>query len=189
MPSEHPPEPWRSLLEEIDRQTNENLSLHCIGGFAVTIVYGAARTTADLDVLWTIQSPSASATLALAERGSELHRRFGVYIDRVSVATPPCDYERRLTEIFPGAFQRLRLFVPDAYDLALLKLDRNIQRDRDDVKWLARSTPFDLAILRRRYMEEQREYMAGPVERHDLTLRLWIGMIEEDRLIDPSRKL
>ncbi|HUX66234.1 MAG TPA: DUF6036 family nucleotidyltransferase [Terriglobales bacterium] len=163
--------------------------MYCVGGFAVTVVYGAARTTADLDVLWTTHNVGASATLSLAERGSELHRRFGVYIDRVGVVAPPCNFASRLLEIFPGAFERLRLFVPDAYDLALLKLERNVQRDRDDVKWLARTTPFELAVLRRRYMEEQREYLVGPVERHDLTLQLWIDMIEEDRRSGPSGKI
>ncbi|MGH9473141.1 MAG: DUF6036 family nucleotidyltransferase [Terriglobales bacterium] len=175
------PEPWLSLLGEIERCTDSNIDLVCIGGFAVTVAYGAPRTTADLDVLWTIHSPTATATLALAERGSELHRRFGVYIDRVSVATPPCNYEERLRGIFPGAFARLRLFLPDAYDLALLKLDRNLQRDREDAKWLARTASLDLDELRRRYREELRPYLVGPVERHDLTLNLWVEMIQEER--------
>ncbi|MGH9487014.1 MAG: DUF6036 family nucleotidyltransferase [Terriglobales bacterium] len=181
MPPELLPEPWLSLLGEIERRADSNIDLVCIGGFAVTVAYGAPRTTADLDVLWTIHNPTATATLALAERGSELHRRFGVYIDRVSVATPPCNCEERLREIFSGAFVRLRLFVPDAYDLALLKLDRNLQRDREDAKWLARTAPLDLDELRRRYREELRPYLVGPVERHDLTLNLWVEMIQEER--------
>jgi len=175
------PEPWLSLLREVDCGAATNIDLICIGGFAVTIAYAAPRTTADLDVLWTIHNPVATATLARAERGSELHRRFGIYIDRVSVATPPCNYEDRLREMSPGAFAQLRLFVPDAYDLALLKLYRNVQRDREDAKWLARAESFDLGELRRRYWEELRPYLAGPAERHDLTLNLWIEMIQEDR--------
>ena len=175
------PEPWRALIAEIDSCVTVGIDLVCIGGFAVTVAYGAPRTTADLDVLWTIHDPAATAALALAEKGGELHRRFGVYIDRVSIATPPCNYEERLREIFPGVFSRLRLFVPDAYDLALLKLDRNVQRDREDAKWLARAGSLDLDELRRRYREELRPYLTGPVERHDLTLKLWVEMIEEDR--------
>ncbi len=154
----------------------------CIGGFAVTVAYGAPRTTADLDVLWTIHNPTATATLALAERGSGLHRRFGVYIDRVSVVTPPCNYEGRCAESFPAHSPGCVCpSVPDAYELALLKLDRNLQRDREDAKWLARTASLDLDELRRRYREELRPYLVGPVERHDLTLNFWVEMIQEER--------
>jgi hypothetical protein len=39
----------------------------------------------------------------------------------------------------------------DPYDLALTKLERNIERDRSDVRYLARAIPFDLELLRVRY--------------------------------------
>jgi hypothetical protein len=64
--------------------------------------------------------------------------------------------------------------------LALSKLERNIQRDRDDVKHLARSIPLDLEVLRDRYEKELRWQLGNP-EREDLTLKLWIEMIAEDR--------
>jgi uncharacterized nucleotidyltransferase DUF6036 len=52
------------------------------------------------------------------------------------VATVPDIYEERLTEIAPGSFKHLRLFALDPYDLALSKLERNTQRDKDDVRHL-----------------------------------------------------
>ena len=48
-------------------------------------------------------------------------------------------YEDRLKEILPGALRYLRLLALDPYDLALSKLERNIQRDGDDVEHLART--------------------------------------------------
>jgi G:T-mismatch repair DNA endonuclease (very short patch repair protein) len=66
------------------------------------------------------------------------------------------------------------------YDLALSKLERNIQRDRDDVKHLAKIVPFDLEVLKERYQNELRWQLGNP-EREDLTLRLWIETIEEER--------
>src|SRR6266853_2110729 len=68
----------------------------------------------------------------------------------------------------------------DPYDLALSKLERNIQRDRDDVKHLAQSVPLDLKILKERYEKELRWQLGNP-EREDLTLKLWTEMIEEER--------
>jgi hypothetical protein len=67
-----------------------------------------------------------------------------------------------LTEMYPRAFRRLRLFALDPYDLALSKLERNIERDRADVRFLARTVPFDLEILRERYRKELRWQLGNP---------------------------
>ncbi len=101
-------------------------------------------------------------------------------MDVVGIATVPEDYAERLTEISAGEFQNIRLLALDPYDIALAKIERNIQRDRDDVKHLARVTPFDIEILKERYEKELRVYLGNP-EREDLTLKLWIEAIEEER--------
>ena len=88
--------------------------------------------------------------------------------------------EDRLTEIFPGTFKHLGLLALDPYDLALSKLERNIQRDRDDVLHLARAVPLDLEVLKDRYQKELRWQLGNP-EREDLTLQLWIDAGEEER--------
>jgi hypothetical protein len=103
-----------------------------------------------------------------------------VYLDRVGVATLPEDYEDRLSEIFAGEFTNLSLFALDPYDVALAKIERNIDRDREDVKFLARAVPLDLRILEERYFKELRPLLGVP-KRKDLTLRLWIEMIQEER--------
>jgi hypothetical protein len=72
------------------------------------------------------------------------------------------------------------LFALDPYDIALTKLERNSSKDREDVKYLARRIPFDLNVLRERYEKELRGYLFVP-EREDLTLALWIELIEEER--------
>lgn len=70
-----------------------------------------------------------------------MHHKHGVYLNVVGIATVTENYEERLTEIFSDEFQNIRLFALDPYDIALAKIERNIQRDRDDVKHLARVTP------------------------------------------------
>ena len=72
------------------------------------------------------------------------------------------------------------LFALDPYDLALTKLERNLDQDVEDIRHLARVVPFDLEVLKRRYEDELRPYLGRP-DREDLTLRLWIEIIEEDR--------
>jgi Nucleotidyltransferase of unknown function (DUF6036) len=174
------PEPWNTFFEEIDRRINRKACLHCMGGFVVTTLWGAPRKTGDVDVLTIQPGNEHKPILDMAGKGSELHHRHKLYIDYVSMCTYPEDYAQRLREIFPGALKYLQLFALDPYDIALTKLERNSQRDRDDVMYLARTVPFDLGILVDRYNSEMRPYLSGE-DRHDRTLRLWVEAIEEER--------
>jgi hypothetical protein len=174
------PEPWRSFLEELDQRATEETRMDCMGGFVVTVLYGFSRETSDLDVLLIAPREQRTPLLGLGVQGGNLHKKYKVYLDYVGVAKVPENYGARLTEMFAGEFKRLRIWGLDPYDLALSKLERNIQRDRDDVKHLARSIPLDMEILKERYEKELRWQLGNP-EREDLTLKLWIEMIEEDR--------
>ena len=175
------PEPWGSFLEELDQRASGETRLDCLGGFVVTQLYGFSRETSDLGVLVVAPGKERTPLLESGRQGGELHRKYKVYLDSVGVAKVPEDYEERLTEMFPGAYEHLRLCALDPYDLALSKLERNIQRDRDDVRHLASFVPLDLEILKERYGRELRWQLGNP-EREDLTLKLWIEMIEEERM-------
>jgi len=174
------PEPWKSFLHEIDSQVNERIDLHCLGGFVVTMLYGLKRPTVDVDVLSITPTHQREFLLQLAGKGSKLQQKYKLYLDYVTVATVPEDYEERLQEMFPKVFRHLHLLAFDPYDIALAKLERNTQRDRDDAKYLARLVPFDLAVLQDRYQRELRPNLGNPA-REDLTMKLWIEGIEEDR--------
>src|SRR5260370_421643 len=115
-----------------------------MGGFVVSTVYGFSRPTGDLEVLEIAPRDTGRAMLELGMRGSALHRKYKIYLDQVGVAHVPEDYEDRLTEIFPGTFKHLRLLALNPYGIALSKLERTLQRDRDDVLHLARTVPLDL---------------------------------------------
>jgi hypothetical protein len=56
--------------------------------------------------------------------------------------------------MFPGAYQKLHLMALDSYDLPRSKLETNSQKDRDDVRFLARGIPLDLDVLQARYTAE-----------------------------------
>ena len=79
--------------------------LDCIGGFVVTMLYGLRRPTADVDVLEIAPRAAADAFSKVAMLGGPLFQKYGVYLDRVTVARPPYEYESRLQEMYPGAFQ------------------------------------------------------------------------------------
>ena len=135
-PSKHPSapiEPWFSFLKDLDNQLTEETILHYIGGFAVVQAYGLARATADIDVIAVLPYGTARHLLEIAGKESALRAKHSIYLDVVTVASVPESYESRLTALYPGCWQHLRLFVLEAHDLALTKLERNFERDRGDV--------------------------------------------------------
>ena len=101
MPSDPPP-PWKKFLTDLDRRVTSEIALHCLGGFVVTACYGLPRATGDLDVVLVLPSQSQETLIRLAGKDSELHAKHGVYLDVVTVATYPENYEQRLVEVFPG---------------------------------------------------------------------------------------
>jgi hypothetical protein len=106
--------------------------------------YGIGRETSDIDFLSVIAQSQEDDVEALAGRGSKLHLRYRLYTQYVGVVTPPADYASRLIRMFPSApWKKLRLFALDATDLALSKLERNGERDREDVLRLAHAGYLD----------------------------------------------
>ena len=180
MPGETPtarlPSPWKDFLGEIDKALEKPLEIHCIGGFALVFYYGIPRTTGDIDYYTAV--PADLNLEEIAGHDSDLHRRYKIYLHRVTVATLPEEYEERLSEMASGQFERLRLLVPDPYDYILSKLQRAGLKDFDDALYLFRSRKLQSEILRERYHRELRDYLIGPLEQHDGTLERWIEVFE-----------
>lgn len=143
--------------------------------------YGWPRPTADIDVCEVAPSNAKTEVVSLAGEGSPLHKKHRVYLQIVTMASLPYSYEERLKEVPKASFRKVRLLVLEAHDLALSKLGRNSDVDIEDVKYLGSTVPLDLDVLRSRYLDEVRPYLAGPPERGDLTLDLWCDAIKEER--------
>jgi hypothetical protein len=174
MPHNAPAAPWLAFLDDLDASVDEPSELHCIGGFAIVHAYGLSRATADIDVLAVTPYPSIGRLLDLAGKESPLRQKHGVYLDLVTIATPPEDYAARIVPLFPGFWRKISLFVLEAHDLALTKLERNFERDRADVAHLARTGYLKVSTLRERYYKELRPYVIGRESWHDQTLELWV---------------
>jgi len=86
----------------------------------------------------------------------------------------------RLERMWPEfKLDHLRLFALEAHDLALTKLERNSEKDRQDIEDLARAGKLDPETLRARYVREFRPNLLAHAERQDLTMDLWIESIQE----------
>jgi len=174
MPLDRPAEPWNSFLAELDAWIDEPCDLHCIGGFAVSQCYGFGRETADLDVLSIVPSRLLGQLRAVAGKGSPLQIKHRVFIEHVGVANYPDQYESRLVRVFP-AWAKLRLWVLEAHDLALTKLERSNERDIRDVMYLAGAGLIRKDVLIERFENEMRPYMSGPTPTwHQTTLSMWV---------------
>lgn len=174
-----PPEPWRSFLQDFDTRLRGAVALRCLGGFVVTQQYGIGCGTSDIDFLSVTAVSAEDNVEVLGGLGSDLYKKYRVYLQYVGIATPPCDYADRLQCMFPKAqWTKLQLFALDPTDLALSKLERNSDRDREDVLRLAQAGYIDCGVLKARYFEEVRPYLLNKHEWHDQTLELWIEMID-----------
>jgi hypothetical protein len=79
--------------------------------------------------------------------------------------------------MFPAAdWKRLQLFALDATDIALCKLERNAERDRDDFLRLVRAGYIDRQVLKDLYYAELRPCLLSRISWHDKTLDLWLEM-------------
>jgi len=165
---------WLGFLGELDNLLEEPVTLECLGGFVVSVLYGLPRPTSDLDYLEIIPSHALAQLQTLAGEGSGLWKRHGVNVQHVTVASLPDRYAERLLEILPEHFTHLRLWGLEAHDLALSKLSRNFEVDREDVQFLARTVPLDPTVLRSRYLKELRPIVIGDPREHDLTLDMWL---------------
>lgn len=150
------------------------VELHCCGGFVVAQLYGIARETADVDYLALIPQDLHRNLREIAGAGSALHKRHKVFLDAVTVVIPPKDYTERLIPLFPNTWKHIKLYGLEAHDLALTKLERNFERDRDDVMRLAGAGLINPTTLAFRYQDELRPDLMSRIESHDLTLKLWI---------------
>ena len=137
------------------------------------------RPTADIDILESKGTDLITIT-KLAGRTSPLHKRHGVYIDVVTVADVPDNYDERLTTALDASFEKLQFRIFERHDLVLAKIVRNNDKDRADVAAIAGGPGLDIDVLRARYIEELRPKLGRP-EREDLTLELWIEIIKETR--------
>ncbi len=79
MPTNSPPEPWNSFLADIDAFVPRETQFHLLGGFVVTVIYGATRETRDLDAL--TAAGFDPKLIDHAGQGSPLHKKHKVYLD------------------------------------------------------------------------------------------------------------
>ncbi|MBI1787118.1 MAG: hypothetical protein HYR60_06130 [Acidobacteria bacterium] len=88
-------------MAAIDATLDHQVVLHCIGGFAIAMLYDLPRPTVDVDCLSVIPVEETASLQSLAGGGSALHKEHGVYWRHVRIVTVPENYQDRLLPMFP----------------------------------------------------------------------------------------
>jgi hypothetical protein len=165
------PEPWHAFLTEVDEALQQEVSLHCLGGFVLAALYDLPRATGDIDYISINPAGVQDQLFRTGGLGSPLSRKHKVYFRRVGVAELPYEYEERLILLDLG-LQKLKLFVLEPYDLILSKLCRDSPKDSDDAKYLARKLNLSFDELYKRWCSEMKPCVPN-ADRNEATIQLW----------------
>ena len=65
---------------DIDGTLAQRVALECIGGFAISMLYGLPRPTVDVECVPVIPAVETDRLQSLAGMGSQLHHNHGVYL-------------------------------------------------------------------------------------------------------------
>ena len=80
----------------------------------------------------------------------------------MTVADPPVNYEDRLKSARGLDFERLAVFFPDKYDLALMKMVRGYQHDLDAIEGIHRRHRLSMRVLVDSFEAEMGQAIADP---------------------------
>lgn len=167
-------EPWLGFLRTVDKMLEVPAEIHCIGGFTLQLLLEESRPTGDVDFVGAVPSEAGTYLTKIAGKNTALATAYKLHFDLVKVIQPPSDYETRLLDATPHGLKKLTIKILDPYDLVLTKLERNSPRDREDVRALIHGLGLDADVLRRRFDDELRPYLAVAPARTIRTLDLWI---------------
>lgn len=133
-----------SMLRRADACLSAPLSIVLIGGGAIAVAYLPNHGTRDIDATH-LPRPFVEAwkTAGLPES----------LLDHAHVWDAPLNFEDRLQEIVLGT-GRLRVFVPERHDLAMMKIVRGDDRDIEAISAVHSTVPLKLSRMEELYRSE-----------------------------------
>jgi hypothetical protein len=136
------------FLREVDHELTKPVDIIVIGGAAVGIGYGSKHATKDID-LWT--NPAKAFWVAV----ERVRKRTGIAIPVTPApeADPPEGFEERLQQHALKGTSRLRVWLPERHDLALMKAARGETPDLEAIVDIHRHQALELDVLIERYPE------------------------------------
>ena len=135
--------------------------------------YGAKITSKEINYVATVPPRGVEILRVTAGADTELAKRHRLSFQFSGAAEYIEDYEKRLAPIFPGRSGSLRLYAMEAHDLVLAALGSRSAADISVMEYLVRNQSLKKRVLRRRYQEGLRPYVAQP-QRLDRIVQGWL---------------
>jgi hypothetical protein len=132
----------------LDARLQRTIEITIIGGAAIGLVYDGAHTTTDIDL-----TPTSDEAFWTAVRDVTATLEHPVPIAPVSIYEAPYDWEGRREAMSVPGVTKLVIRVPEAHDLAIMKLARGATHDLQAIEDIHRSRPLKLEILVERYYD------------------------------------
>ncbi len=144
------------FLRLVDSELRRPCRVVIIGGAALSMAYHSRHATSDVDVL---EAQKHFWEAYEKAKGASPHP---IPIHKATVADPPYNYEDRLQQLRLRGLKKLKLLVPEAHDLAMLKAVRGYAHDLEAIEDIHRSTPLALQTLIERYEETRVQAIGNP---------------------------
>jgi hypothetical protein len=159
------------FLRCIDAELGGPCEVVLIGGGAVALHYKGTHATTDLD-LWSVSEGRRGRTVRRVgfwEAVTRARERSTapVPVQKATIAEPPYSFEDRLIPLDIRGLTKLRVLVPEAHDLVLMKVARGEAHDLDAIEDIHRASTLELSTLLERYRETTSQ-VVGNLELHRL---------------------
>jgi hypothetical protein len=141
-----------TFLHALDHHLTGDTKIFVIGGTAAIVGYHADAKTADIDV-FVVEEGSGKDLLQAAERATE-DTGIDLRIGGASVADLPYNYVDRVRSIRDVRFKKLKVVIPDKYDLVLSKAVRGDARDFAAIEQIHMRHPLAEKTLVKRFETE-----------------------------------
>lgn len=155
------------FLRKVDGELTKSCEIVVIGGGAVALKYKGTHTTTDLDLWSVIVRGGKESVFWEAVERARTTASSPVPIQKATVAQPPHSFEDRLIPHPIDGLRRIKVSIPEAHDLALMKIARGEAHDLDAIEDIHAAAPMELETLVGRY-EETLPQVLGSKEMHRL---------------------
>lgn len=136
------------FLRALDSELEVPTRVTVIGGAAIGLAYDPTHATTDIDLV-PVGSPAFWAAVGRATR----KLAHAAPVSSVAIFVAPYQYEDRLVRLELPGLVNLRVDIPEAHDLAIMKVARGEGHDFAAVEDMHRLRSLDLDRLVERYWE------------------------------------
>src|SRR4051812_41220821 len=130
------PDEITRYLIRLDGFLSKPVKVIVIGGTAIAFLGATDHSTTDIDVWDKLPPDLQSAIEAAGDVGK-------VPIQSVATCFPPENFEDRLEPYELPGLQHLTIWLPEAHDLAMMKLARGLPHDVEGVLEIHKIEPLD----------------------------------------------